>query len=74
LLWAIQTEIYDSDLIKTKSYFYSNPHHPSKIEWPMLLPYSVDKNRGGGRVAPWAVVRSSGLVHSALIFGPILPT
>jgi hypothetical protein len=25
-------------------------------------------------VAPWAVVRSSGLVHSALIFGPILPT
>jgi hypothetical protein len=40
-----------------KSYFRSNPDHPSKIEWPtLLLPYSADKNRGGGKVAPWLVV------------------
>jgi hypothetical protein len=31
LIWAIQTEIYGSDLNKMKGYFHSNLDRPSKI-------------------------------------------
>jgi hypothetical protein len=34
LVWVVQTKIYGSNLIKTKSYFCSNLDHPSKIQRP----------------------------------------
>jgi hypothetical protein len=52
LIWVVQIEIYGPNLNKMKSYFYSNPNRPSKIQRPTLLPYSADKNRGSDRVAP----------------------
>jgi hypothetical protein len=62
LIWVVQTEIYSSNLNKMKSYFCSNPDRPSQIQQPMLLlPYSADKNRGSGRVAPWPAVKELGI-------------
>jgi hypothetical protein len=58
-----------------KSYFCSNPDCPSKIQRSMLLlPYSVDKDTGGGGVAPWPAVRELGFALQCDIFNVILPT
>jgi hypothetical protein len=57
-----------------KSYVCSNLDRPFKIQRPTLLPYSADRNRGSGRVAPWPAVKELGSVHGALIFDPTLPT
>jgi hypothetical protein len=53
LIWAVQTKIY-GDLIKTKSYFCSNPNHPSKIQRLRIVSSSLAWfGRTECREAPW---------------------
>jgi hypothetical protein len=57
-----------------KSYFCSNLDCPFKIQWyRSLLPYSVNVNWGGGRVAPWPIVNEPGFAYGALFYNVILP-